>query len=437
MTAATLTNDQIRYAGRKILSYRALPAARAFHASPAKNRWLFGGNRSGKSESNIGFDLCSFALGVHPHRRTPKNAVIWAVANTWELVGKLLWSEKIRSYMPAGQISEIVWHNKQAEIPKEIRLRNGNVIEFKAYEQGRKLFEGRAIDAFYGDEQCKTDSEGIWQEIQARLLDKNGFSAQSMTPILYQPWLEDRIRGLPDADAVFYADLNDNRKSRGGYVDDAEIDAMVAEWPEEVQETRIKGHFAAFMGAVFKSFSRDRHVVEPFEIPDDWVRWRSIDLGYNNPFVCLWLARDHDRRWYVYAEHYQPQERLAVHAERIKAISGKERYRATFCDHDAQERAELNGHGIKTMPARKDVLLGIEAVQSALKVQGNGKPRLFIFETCKHTVSEMIGYRWAEGTETKDPKDEPLKVNDHCVDALRYCLFSVEGLSYFSGHDLS
>ena len=74
MTAATLTNDQIRYAGRKILSYRALPAARAFHASPAKNRWLFGGNRSGKSESNIGFDLCSFALGVHPHRRTPSAA---------------------------------------------------------------------------------------------------------------------------------------------------------------------------------------------------------------------------------------------------------------------------------------------------------------------------------------------------------------------------
>ena len=433
----TLTNDQIRYAGRKILAYRPLPAARAFHASPAKNRWLFGGNRSGKSESNIGYDLSSFALGLHPYRRTPKNAVIWATANTWELVGKLLWMEKIRAYLPIGQIASIVWHNKQADIPKEIRLRNGNVIEAKAYEQGRKAFEGRAIDAFYGDEQCKTDSEGIWQEIQARLLDKNGFSAQSMTPILYQPWLEDRIRGLPDADAVFYADLNANRKSRGGYVDDREIDAMIAEWPEEVQETRIKGHFAAFMGAVFKSFNRDTHVVKPFEIPKDWTRYRSIDLGYNNPFVCLWLARDHDRRWYVYAEHYQSQERLAVHAERIKAISGRGRYRATFCDHDAQERAELNACGIKSMPARKDVLLGIEAVQSALKVQGNGKARLFIFETCKHTVSEMIGYRWAEGTETKDPKDEPLKVNDHTVDALRYCLFSVEGGSYFSGCDLS
>lgn len=35
----------------------------------------------------------------------------------------------------------------------------------------------------------------------------NGFSAQSMTPILHQAWLEERIRALPDTDAVFYADV--------------------------------------------------------------------------------------------------------------------------------------------------------------------------------------------------------------------------------------
>lgn len=157
-----LTDMQIRYAGRKILLYRALPAMRRFHRSPAKNRWLFGGNRSGKSEGNIGFDLCSFALGLHPYRLTPKDATIWAAANTWDLVGKLLRTEKIRSYLPTSQIESIIWHNKAADIPKELRLRNGNVIEFKAYEQGRKVSEGRAIDAFYGDEQCKSDSEGIW-----------------------------------------------------------------------------------------------------------------------------------------------------------------------------------------------------------------------------------------------------------------------------------
>ena len=432
-----LTNRQIQSIGRAILLYRPLPAMRDFHRSPAKNRWLSGGNRSGKSEGNIGYDLCSFALGVHPYRRTPKNATIWASANSWPLVGKLLWSEKIRGYLSMSQIQSVSWHNKQDEIPAELRLVNGNRIEFKAYEQGRKAFEGRAIDAFYGDEQINSDSEGIWTEIQARLLDKNGFSAQSMTPIIPQIWLEERIEALPETDEIFYADLNDNRKSRGGHIDDREIDLMISQWPAEVQETRIKGRFAAFAGAVYTTFARDIHVIEPFKIPADWPRYRAIDWGFNNPFACLWLARDADRRWYVYAEHYQARETLAYHAERIRQISGKEKYRVTWADHDAQDRHEFTKLGISTMPARKDVHLGIEAVQAALKVQGDGRPRLFIFKTCPNTIKEMAGYKWAEGTETKDAKDEPLKVNDHACDCLRYAVYGLEGKFYFSEDDLS
>ncbi|UCE38602.1 MAG: hypothetical protein JSW00_05065, partial [Thermoplasmata archaeon] len=413
------------------------PVPKEFHRSQAKNRWLCGGNRSSKSESNIGFDLCSFALGVHPYRRTPKNATIWATANSWPLVGKLLWNEKIKSYLPASQIYDINWHNKNAEIPSELRLVNGNKIEFKAGEQGRKAFEGRAIDAYYQDEQIKSDSEGIWQEVQARLMDKNGFSAHSMTPIIPQAWLEERIEGLPDTDDVFYADLNDNRKSRGGYVDDKEIDLMISQWPIEVQETRIKGYFAAFAGAVYKTFSRKTHVIEPFEIPKDWPRYRAIDWGFNNPFVCLWLARDPDRRWYVYAEHYQARETLAHHAERIKQISGNEKYRTTWADWDAQDRFEFEKLGIPTIPAKKDIHLGIEAVQTALKVQDDGKPRLFIFKNCTHTIKEMTGLKWSEGTESKDAKDKPLEVNDHTCDCVRYAIYGIEGNFVFTESELS
>jgi nitrogen fixation protein len=433
-----VSNQTIRRVGKAILGYDGLPAADAFHQSQAKNRWLFGGNRSGKSEANIGYDLCSFALGVHPWRKTPKEATIWAAANTWPLVGKLLWSEKIRTYLPLNQIEPpIIWHNKQDEIPAEIRLKNGNHIEFKAYEQGRKAFEGRAIDGFYGDEQCKSDNFGIWTEIQARLMDKNGFSAQSMTPIIPQAWLEERIQEMPETDEVFYANLNDNRRSRGGYIPDREIDELIAQWPAEVQETRIKGRFAAFFGAVYKTFNRQVHIIKPFKIPDDWLRYRAIDWGFNNPFACIWMARDPDRRWYVYAEHYQPRETLAYHAERIKQISGREKYQATWADHDAQDCHEFRGLGISTLSAKKDVHLGIEAVQAALKVQADGKPRLFIFNTCKNTGREMPTYKWAEATENKEAKDEPLKVGDHTLDCIRYIIYAVEGKHYFSESELA
>jgi len=89
------------------------------------------------------------------------------------------------------------------------------------------------------------------------------------------------------------------------------------------------------------------------------------------------------------------------------------------------------------MPAKKDIHLGIEAVQAALKIQGDGKPRLFIFKNCHNTIKEITGYKWSEGTEIKDAKDKPLQVNDHACDCLRYAVYGVEGKFYFSESDLS
>ena len=431
----TISDREIDAVGAKLLQYLPLPAPALFHSSQAKNRWLMGGSRSGKSESNIGFDLCAFALGVHPWRETPEKAEIWAAANDWNLVGKLLWKEKISSYLPKSQIHDIIWVKRDAEIPREIQLINGNVIEFKSGEAGRKPFEGRQIDAIYQDEQIKTDSEGVFIEMQARLLDKQGFFAGSMTPIQPQSWLKERTISPRATDEFFYANLNDNRRSRGGYVPDEEIDLMIAEWPEEVQETRIKGHFAAFLGSVYKTFNLATHVIEPFRIPSDWSRYRVIDWGFNNPFVCLWMARNKDKQWYVYREHYAAQRSLAYHAEQIKKFN--ECYRCTWADHDTQDRYEFAKLGINTFPAKKDIHLGIEAVQAALKVQGNGEPRLFIFNDCKNTIREMGGYKWSEGTETRDAKDEPMKVNDHTCDCVRYVIYGVEGKFVFTESDLS
>lgn len=426
-----LTDRQINSLGRKLLLYRALPEAARFHASPAKYRWFFGGNRSGKSEANIGYDLCSFALGVHPWRATPPGAVIWAVAPTWEMVGKILWQEKIKAYLPSRRIKGVVWHNRGADRPQEILLDNGNRIEFKAFEQGRVAFQGRSVPAIYCDEQCEHDSEQIMDEMVMRLVDANGFMAWSATPLIPQAWLEKRERDPGPQDAVFHADLNDNRKSRDGYIADAEIDALIAAWPEEVQATRIRGFFAAFLGAVYKSFRRDVHV-RTVALPPDAEIYEGIDLGFNNPFVCLRVARyGPDRRWHVYAEHYEARQTLAWHAERIRTLGDGRRVIARWADHDAQDTYELRQLGIDTLPAKKDVRLGIELVQAKLKVQPDGLPQLTIDPTCVHTIAEMIGYRWREGTETRDPRDEPEKQNDHCPDALRYAIYSVEGGRYF------
>ena len=42
-----------------------------------------------------------------------------------------------------------------------------------------------------------------------------------------------------------------------------------------------------------------------------------------------------------------------------------------------------------------------------------GKHSLFVFKNCVHLIDELRGYYWGDG-------EQPQKVNDHTIDALRY-----------------
>jgi phage terminase large subunit len=139
-------------------------------------------------------------------------------------------------------------------------------------------------------------------------------------------------------------------------------------------------------------------------------------------------------------EIYQTKRLVEDHARdilRLVAPGGKwsePRPRAIICDHDAEDRATLERHlGMSTIAARKSVSDGIQAVQTRLKVAGDGRPRLVVMrdavarrdpelvEAKKPTcvIDEFPGYVWAVKP-GGSLKEEPLKENDHSMDALRY-----------------
>jgi len=201
-----------------------------------------------------------------------------------------------------------------------------------------------------------------------------------------------------------------------------------------------EGKWVGAEGQVFDEFDPQTHIIEPFDIPDGWRRFRSIDFGFTNPFACLWLAMDHDDRMFVYRQWYMSQWIVEDHADKIRTLSGDERIGLTVADHDAEDRATLRRHGIDTVPADKDVSTGIQAVQSRLRVQGDGKPRLFIFrdslvepdpklQTARKSTClehEIPAYVWQQARDGHPEKEEPVKVNDHGCDALRYAVMRAD-----------
>ena len=114
-----------------------------------------------------------------------------------------------------------------------------------------------------------------------------------------------------------------------------------------------KGIWAGAEGQIYDEWDEAIHVCERFEIPPDWPRYRAIDFGYTNPFVCQWWAVDPDGRAYLYRELYGVGRIVADWAVDIKCLSQGERIEWTCADWDAEDRATLESCGIRTIPGAK------------------------------------------------------------------------------------
>jgi len=200
------------------------------------------------------------------------------------------------------------------------------------------------------------------------------------------------------------------------------------------------GRWVQAEGVVYPGWDRNVHLIDPFPIPESWHRIRAVDFGYSNPFVCQWWAIDYDGRMYLYRELYQTKRTVKVHGREIGLKSVGEKVLYTVADHDAEDRATLREARIGTIPAKKAIKLGIQAVEERLKIAGDGKPRLYVFRdalverdealaeakrpTC--TAEEFDSYTWPKGQDGKALKEEPIDDNNHGMDAMRYAVMAVD-----------
>lgn len=203
------------------------------------------------------------------------------------------------------------------------------------------------------------------------------------------------------------------------------------------------GQWAATEGMVYEDYDEFKHLITKFKVPPSWRKIRVIDFGYTNPFVCQWWAVDNDGRMYLYREIYFSKRLVKDHAEIINQHSKNEVYEATVADWDAEDRATLHELGIFTIPAYKSILPGIEATALRFREAGDGKPRIFfmrdaliemdekLHEVGKPiaTQQEIDGYSYPKGVDGKPIKEEPIKLDDHGMDGMRYAVAYVDNVS--------
>jgi phage terminase large subunit len=170
---------------------------------------------------------------------------------------------------------------------------------------------------------------------------------------------------------------------------------------------------------VFDEFDPATHV-QPLDYDPNLPLYRTLDFGFVNPFVCLWIQVDDN-----------DVVRIDVHAAEIKSRTPVDegRVAATFCDPAGKSVNDVTGTsvvrelrtlGVVTRYRRSGVLEGIELIRRAIRA-GDGKSTLLISPSCQRLIEAMRCYHYPENT-TSSAAELPLKdgLYDHPIDALRY-----------------
>lgn len=327
-----------------------------------------------------------------------------------------------------------------------------NVI-FRQLEEPDKL-RSLNLSGFYIDESSQV-SEAAFMLLQGRLrgnglrkgiltTNPNGHDWQYLWFVKQDFFKSEEAK---KAYALIKAPSTENIHLPEGYVK-----SMLDSWSDDRIRREVHGDMDSFAGQVYSEFRRDVHVIQPFKIPDAWTRIIGIDHGYRNPTCWLWGAVDYDGDIYIYREFYEKEwliEEICKGHRRpneearqgvVKLMAG-ERIERAVIDPSTTARRGTTGHSdfdayLDNLPAgfplglaNNDKTVGIDRVKSYFKVdETRKKPRLYIFSTCQNLIEEISQYRYAElmtnqvGKQAE--KEEPLKVNDHACDALRYLIMT-------------
>ena len=325
---------------------------------------------------------------------------------------------KLKKYLPTG----CTWRNEFGDGEAEVTLPNGGVIVLKSNDQGRRSYQGDWFDLVWLDEE---HDEDVFEECEgrtSRVPGGGGHILMTMTPLKGFTWVYSRfVESPPEGFKAHWLDGLENP-----YTDLEKMRRWFARLPKSKRAARKEGRFTALEGVIF-DFDRALHLVPSAEIPKDWRRFRGIDFGTRNPFCCLWGALDpKDDTLHIYREHYQAGLQTQRHGEILNELSKGEIIEWSAADpEDKQGRMTLAMDcEIETFPAYKAVREGIDAVAERLLPDIEGRPHLVIHDNCRNLTRELEQYRWATGE-----KEQPLKHEDHAVDALRYMVLMLKRLA--------
>lgn len=409
---------------KKLALYGPYPKQRAFHdlGSTKRERALLAGNQLGKTWS-AGNEMAYHLTGEYPEwwkgRRFVKPIQACASNTNNEtvrdnpqriLLGKN--GEWGTGTVPRSAVAKKPTMSRgfpDLVDVVQVKHKSGGIstCQFKAYDQGRKSFQGYTWDAIWCDEEPPAD---VYAEILARITATGGIIFLTMTPLL----------GMSEVVSMFYPEPNTPYRGLvqmdiedAGHFDSEERDMVVASYPSHEREARSRGLPLLGSGLVFQ-IPHSTIEVEPFDIPNFWPTIIGCDFGYgDHPFAAVKVAFDRDSdRYYVTNEYREKTPSPAIHASSLRPW-GEDT--PVAWPHDGNRDWGEAGpiaqiyrkEGLRMLRKHATFAEGGYSTEAAIQVALSRMQtgRLKVFSTCTQLFSELSTYHRKKGQIVKQYDD--------------------------------
>lgn len=216
--------------------------------------------------------------------------------------------------------------------------------------------------------------------------------------------------------------------------DDGMYEANLLSLPEHQRRQLLEGDWSVSEGAAFSEFNPNLHVIEPFDIPSNWTRFRAADYGYGSNSGVLWFTVvPHTEQIIIYREMYTHKVTAVDLADMILEAESGDKIRYGVLDSSLWHNRGDTGpslaeqmilRGCRWRPADRSKgsrVAGKNEVHRRLQVdEYTEEPKMVIFDTCRHLIAQLPTLP----LDKNNPEDVDTKSEDHLYDALRYGLMS-------------
>lgn len=358
---------------------------------------------------------------------------------------------------------------------------NGSRYEFghMEHEDSKYRYMGRGFDIICFDELTQfTESQYLYLFSRNRGVSNPGYRAKMRAATnpggIGHSWVKARfVDALVPYKTRFFIRVNNedlrchpetpfaksrafipSRVTDNPYYRDSAYVANLMALPDNERRALLEGDWNAFEGQFFRKWRRNIHVVEPFQLPQDWAYFGAYDYGYSSPACYLLAGVNYDGDVYFVREFYQEELSIREQAEAILQLESGIKVSARIADNQIFEHRMKNDPGtddsidqvfyresngkISFGRSNKDRLSGWAAMKEYLAWEGNydgtleslsRRPRMYVTANCTNLIREIEGAVYSQlgnaqsiSNKTTRIEDLDTRGSDHALDPARYLL---------------